>query len=195
MHTLYSGDPKTVLDGPAITGGLASGKQAQMDLSATIILPSGRIYKYVKLGTEASVVATKGAAVYWTDLACTTITTDQSDGIAPGLGGGCAGVWVRPTTTAALQGFDSAHYAFIQVGGVAPCQSDGSVAAGDMIWANATDGIFMTAVSANTGVHYFICGVAVETDGTTATAGGELAAASGGADNIASFYCRLSGLI
>lgn len=193
--TLYSGDPNKVLDGPLISGGLASGTNAQMAAGTIVAAANGRLYKYVKLGTEASVAAVKGAAVYWTDLACTTITTDQSDGIAPGLGGGCAGVWIRPTTTAALQGFDSAHYAFIQCGGVAPCQSDGSVTAGDMIWANATDGIFMTAVSANTGVHYFLCGTALETDGTSATAGGELNAAHGGSDSIASFYCKLSGLI
>lgn len=195
MHTLYSGNPLTVLDGPLITGGLASGATAQMDLGATIQTPNQRIYRYVKLGTEASVAAVKGAAVYWTDLACTTITTDQSDGIAPGLGGGCAGVWVRPTTTAALQGFDSAHYAFIQCGGVAPCQGDGSVAAGDNVWANATDGVFMTLVSANTGVHYFCCGTALEVDTADTGAGGELNVHNGGADAIVAFYCRLSGLI
>lgn len=184
--TIYSGKPADVLD-----------TTPQMAPGTIVWTADGKAYKYVKLGTEASVVAVKGAAVYYTDKAtCYTITSDESDGIAVTLGGGCAGVWIRSTTTAALQGFDSAHYAFIQVGGVAACQGGGSVAAGDAVYAGNTDGVFVSAAEADSAAKYKkVIGVALEDDTATTGAGGALALAAGGADAIVAFYCKLTGLI
>lgn len=197
--TLYPGDPTTVLDGPIITGGLASGKDAQMAVGTLIQTSDGKVYKYVLLGTEATDVVVKGDAVYYTDLACTTVTPDETDALCANTiaGSSVAGIWVRAKTTAALQGFDSKHYAFIQVGGVAACVGDGSVAAGDVVRAlhNSTNGVLTAALEADsTGKYKLPIGVAMEADTATSGAGGTLQAAYGGTDGIVAFYCRLCNL-
>jgi hypothetical protein len=140
---------------------------------------TNKTYRYVCLASEASVAAVLGALVYYTsDLVNNvyTVTTDESDGIAPTLGGGCAGVWVNPTQTAGV-GFDGAHYAWVQVGGVANVQGDGNVAAADLVTASTTDGV---AVENSVGGGFTI-GVALEDD-------------SAETDTVVRFKCRLTGL-
>jgi hypothetical protein len=168
-QTFYSGDPTTVLDSTSGCSLAGAGKRGPQMAPGTVVKTAdGKKWKYVQLADEETVVGTKYAPVYYTDVAHTIVTPDYSGGIGGGANN-AAGIWILATTTAgATTGpFDTSegtYYAFIQIGGVvgagtALCPADGDAAAGDLLTCGA-DSTF-THVNAGTAVTITCVGVVV----------------------------------
>ena len=167
--TLFSGDPTTVLDSDSTCSLAGAARQGPRMAVGTIVrTDDNKLWKYVKLADEDTVVGTQYAPVYYTDVLRTTVTPDYSDGIGSGKNNG-AGIWILATTTAGattgpFDTYEGNYYAFIQLKGVvgagtALCPADGDAAAGDLLIAEA-DSTF-THINAGTAPVYREQGVVI----------------------------------
>jgi hypothetical protein len=137
-------------------------------LGAVVTLPNSdgymNTYMYVKFVDAVTYAA--GHVLTWANAAGTSVTNDRSGGASLSLGP--AGVAIAIMT--------ANSYGWMQVGGVATCLGDGSVAAGESVVPDTTDGKADTMAA---GEEDLVFGIALEADDAS----------------TALFKCRLRGLV
>lgn len=126
----------------------------EYNLGETRYDSTGKKYRYVQFKDAVTYVA--GQVLTAANTAWTAVTNDRSGGSSLGtiFGGVCVSV---PTQN---------QYGWVQVGGVATCTGDGSVAAADPVVPHTVDGEADTMAAGEEGL---VFGIALEADSGSPT--------------------------
>ncbi len=146
----------------------------QFDLGQLSYAPNGNVYRYVKFLDAVAYLA--GHVVQWASATLNYVSNDVSGGTTIGSG--------QTTPAGIVLGIPAAAtpYGWMQVAGIALVYGDGSVAAGEAVIADSTDGRADTMAA---GEEHQVFGVALDADDT----------ANDPLTTLALFHCRLRGLV